>query len=208
MVCVEKQTYSEITGNRKRVIAFLLGVILVGTVAGTIFFCAFSDADIFGLTAFNHGFIRNGERLGLADIFMRSFASTGCLMLILMLAGFGSVTQPLELATLLYRGLALGISVSFMYSAYGAKGLLAVLLMVLPHAVITSVILAAAAREALRLSNCEAAFLFGRADAENSKQDVRLYLLRFLVLYIILMLSVFVDCLLSIAFTNPIFIHN
>ena len=94
--------------------------------------------------------------------------------------GFSAVAQPLELAAVFLHGLAVGVSVSAVYTEFMAKGVLMSFLLIVPNALITTLAFILAAREAIKASNMQLSF----ALAKNSETtgNIRLYLIKFVVL--------------------------
>ena len=148
----------------------------------------------------NHGFIKINSGHSVADNFINSFRNTGFLIIILFILGFGAVSQPIEAFILFYRGVALGISVSYTYFHYGFKGFLIALLVILPHAVGSSIILILATRESIRSSNMFAGFAFAGKGNDKANSQVRMYFIKFIVLLVLLVISSILDSLLSGAF--------
>lgn len=80
---------------------------------------------------------------------LSSFGASTLILFFLFLCGLGAVFQPVVLLVLFLRGLGLGVMGVYAYSAGQAMWYLAVLL---PEAILTSILMIAAAGEALRFS--------------------------------------------------------
>lgn len=198
--------YSEEDIKRTRVVTLLFLVLMSGIFLGTMLFCRSGDRSVYTADAVCHGFIKLSSSQSVLDVFIRSVSWTSFLLIILFIAGLCSISQPVELMVLLWRGTAIGISVSYMYSIYELKGVLISALMILPHAVITSVILVFAAREALRSSNLYILHLSGKFPDTEENYRMRLYFIRFAVLFAAALVSSVIDSALTYLFTDRLLI--
>lgn len=183
--------------NKKVSILLLFGLVVLGVIIGTITFCTIPDNKLLMNGLLNHGFIKNNTDQTVLESFINAFRNTSFLIIILFILGFGAVSQPIEAFVLFYRGIALGISVSFTYFHYGFKGFLVALLIILPHAVLSSVLLILATREAIKSSNMFAGFAFVGKNNEKPNPQIKIYFIKFLVLLALLLASSVLDSLLS-----------
>lgn len=190
--------------DKKISILLLFGLIVLGIIIGTITFCTIPDNELLMNGLFNHGFIKIDSGQTMVDNFLIAFRNTSFLIVILFILGFGAVSQPIEAFVPFYRGVALGISVSFTYLQYGFKGFLVALLIILPHAVGSSIILILATRESIKSSNMFAGFAFVGRDSEKPNPQIKFYFIKFLVLLVLLMISSILDSVLSRAFQEII----
>lgn len=196
--------YSEEDMKRTRVVFLLFAVISAGIFFGTMLFRGSSDTDIFMSDVLSGGFIKLADTQSVLDVFYRSVSGTSLLVIILFLLGFCCISQPAELFILFYRGMTLGIAVSFVYGAYGVRGAAVALFMILPHAVITSTVLVFAAREAMRLSNIYIFYIAGRISETDEKPELRLYAVRFAVLMFFVLISSVIDCVITYFLTDKL----
>lgn len=182
--------------NRTSVIIMLI-FIVIGIIVGTVFYVKCPEIS----ETFGH-FIKTPDKRSILTVFGEAFTDTFILIVLLMLMGFGSIFQPFEIATLLYRGFALGVSFSYTYSLYAVKGFFICVLMILPHALITSVLLVLAVRESMRMSTSIAVFSF-KGDSEIIKRpDVHMYIIKFTVLAVLLVVSSVIDCFITYLLTG------
>ena len=198
--------YSDEDIKRTRVIFLLFGAIVIGVILGTLIYCMKDDKSIFLSDRLNHGFIKLSERQSILSVFYRAISGTSLLVILLFLSGFCSISQPAEIFILFYRGTALGISISYIYGVYGAKGILVSAAMILPHALITSVVLVLAAREALRFSNLYMFYLTRQTPDESLRPQLKLYLIRFVVLMAFVLVSSLIDCVITYLLTDVLIV--
>lgn len=182
--------------NRTSVAVMLL-LILAGIVIGTAVYMKYPDS-----ACYFHGFIKSSSKRSIVTVFREAFDNTFILISALMFLGFGAVSQPLELSALVYRGVMLGVSLSYTYSVYALKGIFISFLMILPHALMTSVILVLAVRESLRMSNYVTALVFKENSDIIERPKVKMYLLKFLILVLFLLAASLIDCVITYLFTG------
>ena len=187
---------------RRTSIIIMLAFILMGITAGTVIYTKYPET-----AAGISGFIKTSDKRTLAMVFKEAFRSTFLMLILLMFSGFSAVSQPLELGSLIYRGIILGISFSYTYVTYAFKGIFICVLMILPHALATSVILVLAVRESMRMSNAAAVMLFKDNPDIPERPDTRLYLLKFMVLVILLLISSAIDCIITYLLTGMLIIR-
>lgn len=175
---------TEMKRNRLRIILILL--FLLGIVTGCSFAGQSKNEIITTLeTYFVSGtgaYEGNGEFL---SRILSSFGASTLLLFFLFLCGLGAVFQPLILLTLFLRGLGLGVMGVYAFDVNRAGWYLAVLL---PEALLTSILIITAAGEAIRFSARFFVQLLPESTAENiplPSGNIGGYMLRFLVLYLL-----------------------
>lgn len=175
---------------RKNRLQLLLGIVfLLGIVTG----CSIAGQS--GEAAGNTVITTLGQYLASAGTYgesgeflsrmLSSFGATTLILFFLFLCGLGAVFQPVVLLVLFLRGLGLGVMGVYAYSAGQAMWYLTVLL---PEAILTSILMIAAAGEALRFSVRFFVQLLPEGTTENiptSSGNIGGYLLRFLILYLL-----------------------
>jgi hypothetical protein len=122
----------------------------------------------------------------LFEVFKNDFLLSAIVLSAVLSFGFFAIGQPLGVMILIMRGVGIGVSIADIYIQSGTDGILPVLVMVIPKAVVLSFILSLAVREMFRMSYSLLVFLFrnGSFD-EKIRQNVRLYFIRFAVLFIL-----------------------
>lgn len=188
----------------KASLMLLMFLVLLGVLAGTLVFCNMSGSDISDLSFVTQGFIKERAEHTFIQTFLESFSSSSLLVLVCFLMGFWAIAQPFEILVPFFRGLGLGASMSYIYAMYGIKGFFIILIMILPHAVISSVAIIFSARESIRLSNLFAETVVN-GNNSNMTSCIKLYLLKFLILFVIIGLSSLLDSILTFVFAGILF---
>lgn len=194
--------------RRTKVLMLLFSIAACGILLGTFVFSRAEDKSIFLSDVLSNGFIKRSEAQSVIDVFNRTVSWTSLIVLILFFSGLSSITQPLEIAVLFYRGVAIGSAVSYTYTGYGKDGFPIVLLMILPYALMSTVIIVFAVREALRSSNVYLMYLSGHAPDEACRPSLKLYLTRFAVLFLFVFLSSVIDCVITYFLTDILILKN
>lgn len=191
--------------RRMRVLTLLMCVLAAGIAAGTVFYCIADDKSVFLSEKLNHGFIKLSEGQSLVSVFYRSVSWTALFVVILMLFGFSAITQLISISLLFYRGAALGMAISYMYGIYAVRAVPIILVMILPHALFTSIILILSVRESVRFSNIYLLYMLHKLGENEERPELKLYAVRFAVLLIMVLLSSLIDSAITY-FTTDIFI--
>ncbi len=198
----QERIYSEEDIRRTRIVVLLFGVIILGVFSGTLLYCSRDDKLIFLSEFMCNCFIRTTETKSIIDVFTDAVSWTSALVILQFLLGFCAISQVVEISVLFYRGITLGISFAYTYSMYGKSAFGILLLMVLPHALITSVVLVLASREALRFSNSYICCLSGNVDDDMHESNLRLYVIRFIVLMLMVVVSAVIDSVITYLLTD------
>ena len=202
-----KRTGSNIpnTSNTKVFIIALMAIMLLGVLIGTLAFCNMNSNDVSNLSFITQGFIKNRAEQTFIKTIAASFSSAGVLALICFLLGFCAIAQPVELLIPLFRGLGLGTSIAYIYSCYGVRGFFITFIMIIPHAVISSIAIIIAARESIRLSNLFTSIAMSTKTDIEMRSSIKLYLLKFLILFGIIGISSLIDSILTFVFARVLF---
>lgn len=185
----------------KTSIVIMLAFIIVGIIAGTITYTKCPD-----MAENISGFIKTSGKRTIVTVFNDAFKSTFFILLLLMFSGFSAISQPVELSALIYRGFILGMSFSYTYAVHALKGIFICVLMILPHALITSVILVLAVRESMKMSNAVAVSAFKDSHEFMERPDIKMYVLKFAVLMFFLIVSSVIDCIITYLLTGMLII--
>ena len=138
---------------------------------------------------------------GLAEAFVSSFASAAVFMLVILLLGLSLWGGFIAAALPFFKGYGYGLSVGYLYGAYGFHGVLYNLLVILPGAFISSAVIAAAALNALRNSVKGTSCLFRSPVRDDPKEQLKRYLLKMLRLSLLCLAASVIDVLCAFCFS-------
>ena len=193
-----KRRKSAALNREDGLLSFVMLLFLSGCAAGSIFISSLSPE-----LAENY-FIGGGFTLSDRVSFFGSFMSAAMLILLLLVSGLCVIGQPAAFCTAVYRGASIGCAVGATYLTHGMKSLPLVLVLDIPHAVATTVILAYGVREAVRFSNLLASCCVSERTEYGFKAGFRKYLLRFMVLLVLAALCAAARTLLFALFYKPL----
>ncbi len=158
-----------------------LGVILYGTLSGEQLDALNGLTGSFVIGRLNHTFW---------ETLVNSFSGAFLLLTACFWLGFSAAA----LLVPAFRGLGAGVSLSGMYGSFGLAGVGMSAVLIIPGAVLSAFALIIAARESLELSGKIFLSVFGRT-VSGEAIDFRLYITKFVILLIILMVSSLADSL-------------
>lgn len=183
--------------QRKRLsMRILMGVMLTGIVFGTILFL--TDSEKSYITGDFYTQRLYGENKTVFRSFADSFLSLTAILLFQLLCGFFALGQPFCLLTLFHRGAAGGVTASLIYCEQGMKGFVTIAVTLFPVLFINMYILVHGAREGIRLSCKTACFLMGKEASVSP--ELKLYFIRFLVLWGFAVICSALQCALTFIF--------
>ena len=188
--------------KRNKLSLFLLLLFFLGMVYGAIVVSAGSTELIDTLSFMTSGFIEKRAEQSLLTTFLGSVSSNGMLLIVLFFLGFGAIFQPAEGFIPIFRGLGLGLSMGYLYSYYGLKGVGFCCLLILPHAFISTLTLILAARESIKLSNLFFGCIRRRPEEAIGAKAIKLYTMKYLIFLVFVLAAAIVDCLMTFLFAR------
>lgn len=147
-------------------------------------------------------FINKRADQSIVYTFISSFNSSVILLSCLFLLGLCAVGQPIALFLPMFHGLGLGVSMAYLYSSQGLKGILFSIALILPSAIPSTISLVLGARESVRFSNSVFRSLFPEKYETPKKSGMKLYLLRFGALAIFDIASAMIDSVCTFLFAG------
>lgn len=197
------------TRRHRRAVAFIrdnrrlfpfVGLFLLGVLLGVLVYvtAARPTADWDGLLRLSA--VGDGWHAWLGALFSSVFSSV-VLLSVLFLLGLWPCGAPFVLLVPLFYGLGLGLSEAYHYSL-GMGGILKVVLLVMPHGLLTAGVLVMASVESLRLSTRLCRQLLPAASCGGLWSGFRLYCLRFLLFLLAAVFVGLLDNLMRVVFAQ------
>ncbi len=183
--------------SHKRLMVFLT-LLLGGVVIGCIFFRAYGQGEAAYLSRVLTITPLSPELNAVISAIYHSCFLPTLLLIVLFFCGLSACGLPVVFLTPLFFGLGIGMSEAYYYST-GWRGVLTVLLLMLPQLLLKSVALLMASAESMRMT-----LLFSRqllsepSPSEGMRPHFRLYILRFLVFLLIILAAGVADVLLRL----------
>lgn len=183
--------------------AFMCGALLTGMLIGTMCCCLSADTQVSRLLS------RSGDMKSLlqtdpGSVMAGSLLGSTVFLLGLAVAGFCAVGQPFAVLLIVLRGMGMGHKAAQLYSTAGRGDILYAAGLFLPGAVISALALAAAAREALSLSNIYLRLTLSGGRGYDPSGAVRLYGAKMLVIEAMLALAAGADTICRYLFTGKL----
>ncbi len=176
-----KMITGDMTPSQKRrfFLLILMFFMFAGVVSGTLIFISNPENERFR-TAWLSQYLTGIAVMTPFKVFACSLIPVVLMLVFQLLCGLFAFGQPFCVSTLVMRGIAGGIASASIYAQYGYKGFFLILIMLVPMLIFNMYILSLGARESIRLSNMTAGFIFGKNN--DGVCEIRLYLIKFLVL--------------------------
>lgn len=121
---------------------------------------------------------------------------------LVFLLGFFAFGQPFGIALLVYRGFGIGASAALMYTLYGGKAFVLILITVLPKAAALTFIAVLAVRELIRASVFSLSCWISENGNDSKRMSIQLYCLKFIVIAVMVIIAAAVDAAINFAFAR------
>ncbi len=138
----------------------------------------------------------------LLEVFVTSISSTFIFVILSFFIGlstWGFVLAPLVPFA---RGICIGLTESYLYSAYGVNGIILHTIVFLPGIFVSSVAVLLMTRESMKISNHFSSMIFLKNRSESVHNSVKLYLVRTGCIAIIVIISSAIDLVSSLLFSR------
>ncbi len=177
-------------------------IAVLGLVLGCLSVKSADEKTLSLLSMITGGFIKNSTSV--SEHFFSAVGSDFLMLLILYILGFCVFSHPFSMLILLYCGIGVGVSVSFLYHTYGTGAILYSAVLIAPSASVSILTLVFAAAESVKM----AGFLFRRSFLPSApplgREKFTKYSLQFLSFSCILVLSGILDTALNRIFSSII----
>ena len=138
---------------------------------------------------------------GLISAFVSSFASSVMLLTVVFLLGLSLWGGFISPVVPFFKGYGYGLSVGFLYGAYGLKGIFYNILVILPGSFISAAVIAAAALQAFRNSLRISACFIRTPLQEDPQKQMKGYFVSMLRALAMCAFSAVLDMLCSLCFS-------
>jgi len=174
-------------------IGMLYGSLLVG----------FGEKELLeSLNFMTKGYLTGRVEQSFWQTFLNSLLSSGALLLLLFLFGFSGLSVPIVLFLPAFKGMGLGVSIGYLYTTYGWKGVAFCAVMLLPATIFSALAIILAARESLRLSILFLSTFIPRIRGTLSPKTVKQYCIKYGILLGVVLLSALIDSVTSFLFAD------
>lgn len=126
------------TTSNKKIIVFLVGLFLIGLIAGSIFITIISKSDQALVKEYIKEFVNKADKnkLNYLEALKNASLSNGLFIVIVWLLGFSIIGIPIVIFMYFSKAFILGFSLSSFILQYKFKGLLLALIYFFPHHIV------------------------------------------------------------------------
>ena len=182
---------------------FLIGAFFIsGLISGSLIVGGYSETSETALDVVISGFIDVRTGQSILTTFYNSLVSTVPLLIITFILGLCAIGVPFIPFISVFRGLGLGISMGYLYAFQGLKGIGYCALIIIPPAIVSSIAIILACKEALRFSSIIFMSMTSKGNKTGKIPDMKKYCLRFCVFLFLLIAAVIIDACFSSAFSR------
>lgn len=174
-----------------RQVFFYAALFLAGVLVGALFLKTVNTETLKSLSVLVEKFAAARGEQDMLSTFISSFTSTALMLGVLFICGFCAVAQPLIVLLPFFRGLGFGYQAGYLYAQNGFMGMGYVALVLLPNMLLSTLILIYGCGEAFTMST--AYYRAVRQESGGRLISPRAYCLKFLFLFVLVLLVSLVD---------------
>ncbi len=171
----------------------MTALFLIGMLYGSLLICMGEAELLDTLQQMVQGYLAGRTAQSFWRTLLYSLYSVGGYLLVLFLSGFSAVSTPLILVSPLFKGMGLGVSIGYLYTTCGWKGVAFCAALILPAAVFSTFAVIFSAKESFWLSVRFLSGVVPRISRKISGYAVKRYCVRYLVWSLCALFSVLVD---------------
>ena len=187
--------------RHNRLVVAFLSVFLLSLFYGS-FLMSHGNEPLQNILSFlTREYISGREEQSLLTTFLTVLSSSILYLAFGFLLGFFAFGQPVDFFIIFFRGFGLGLAMGNIYMNHHFSGVLYCLVLIVPAAVLFTIVLICALRDSLKLSNLFLSSAFPRLGAGVSAEILKAYCVKY-IFYFILVLGVCgADTLLNFIFS-------
>lgn len=163
-------------------------VVLIGAFFGSLYYREISAMDFVKTSSIVDYFCDAEKTISFWGCFSYSLIKNTILMIIIFVSGACIIGHPLCIVVLLYKGLNIGTALSITYSDSDVENFFVPFLHILIDAVVSTFALVLSAKEGIKLSNELLKLVISNKLEDDLNKNIKLYLLKFAVLFAIIIL--------------------
>lgn len=178
------------------------GMLLAGMVTGALIARGTGESGTDSLALMLSGFSEGRADQSLFETLGNSLLSSAPVLLVSFLLGLCPAGVLLLPAVPLFRGMGLGLTMGYLYAAWGLKGVGYSALLIIPGAAVSSIAFLFACREGMRLAVLLCRSILPNETPVSLWPEFRKYLLRFGAFLVLLLIAAVTDAFFSAAFSQ------
>lgn len=192
------------TTSNKKIIVFLVGLFLIGLIAGSIFITIISKSDQALVKEYIKEFVNKADKnkLNYLEALKNASLSNGLFIVIVWLLGFSIIGIPIVIFMYFSKAFILGFSLSSFILQYKFKGLLLALIYFFPHHVVNIL-----AYTLIMIYSLKISFIFINSIIKKKTISFKAIMNRYLIVFAVSIGMVIVASLYE-CFVVPFLIRN
>lgn len=202
MLWTSSEKKNDILTKKSYVFIALIFTFIVGLVYGSLLAKSQSIQLVEQLSIITKEYASAHLKQTLATTFLNSLCSSSVFIFIPYLLGYSAIGQAASIALPLFKGLGLGLTLGHLYISYGVRGMGYSALVILPQSVIALFAIIIACRESVKLSNLFFCSFLPKKNKSVSLNTIKLYNIKFVILFVIILVSSVVDSISVLLFSG------
>ena len=193
------------SNNEKNRLTVILSLIFLFSIAaGSLCINFINTENPLSANNFIDSFISKRENAAFTSILISAFISNFMILIVLFLFGICIIGVPAGFIAAIIKGLGIGYSAGYLYTAYGFKGFIFNLIIIFPTAFLVSLVLITAAKESIKFSKTLLRIIKPDAKIYPLSSEFKIYLLRFTVLLLCLFIASAIDAAATVLFIENV----
>ena len=184
----KKSKYRSIRISGDVFFTLLTIVVLIGAFFGSLYYREISAMDFVKTFSIVDYFCDTEKTMSFWGYFSCSLIKNTILMAIIFASGACIIGHPMCIFVLLYNGIRIGIILSIAYSDSNMRNFFVPFLHILLDAVVSTFVLVLSAKEGIKFSNKLLKLVISNKIEDDMNKNIKLYLLKFAVLFAIIIL--------------------
>ncbi len=191
--------------RRNKIMSVLLVSFLVAMLYGSVLISQADESLKNKLVFLTQEYLSIRGEQSVLSTFLTSISTLSIYLVSGFLLGFFAFGQPCCIFIILFRGFGLGLSMGQIYLDYQAQGVVYCLVLIVPAAVLFTLILTAALKDSIQLSNLFLAVLFPRFGNLAAQESLlKVYTIRYLVYFLLTFLIAALESGMNFLFSGII----
>ena len=191
--------------RRNKIMSVLLVSFLVAMLYGSVLISQADESLKNKLVFLTQEYLSIRGEQSVLSTFLTSISTLSIYLVSGFLLGFFAFGQPCCIFIILFRGFGLGLSMGQIYLDYQAQGVVDCLVLIVPAAVLFTLILTAALKDSIQLSNLFLAVLFPRFGNLAAQESLlKVYTIRYLVYFLLTFLIAALESGMNFLFSGII----
>lgn len=187
--------------KKNSIIISLFLIFIIGMIYGTIVIL-YDNAISETLSVMVKDFLSQRNNQKVFQTLVSSFFSSFSILALIYLMGFWAISHPFIFFIIFFRGMGIGLILSYLYSTYAMQGVLFSLAIIILPSLMSTISIILASKESIRLSNLFLSRIFPKIQGEINKKSFTMYNIKYVILVSFILFSSIIDCICTLLFSR------